>query len=524
MENYYKIGIDVGGTNTDAVLIDAHRNILSKTKQTSSDNVSTGVYNALSFILEDAQIDVSKIKSIVLGSTKCLNAIIERKGLCKTASIRLCLPATEDVPLHFDCPKDFKSLFQEHLYMVKGGHEFDGREIAPLDENHLLSIAHKLKGKIESIAICGIFSFVNDAHEKRARNIFKSVLGPDIPISISSEIGGLGILERENATLLNASLYKVAKQMVEGFKEAVVKLNLASDLFIVQNNGTIISLEQAKSFPVLTVSCGPTNSIRGAGALSGISEGIVLDVGGTSTDGGVLEKGFPRKSSIAAVIGGIATNFRVPDIVTIALGGGTIIRNQSELSLGPDSVGFRLKEKALSFGGECCTLTDYAIAENKLSIDGVDKNKLFLRLAANGILLNDLAEIKEIISVKTGHLIDALKTSKKDIPVVLVGGGAPLINQQLEGVSQLIIPEHYEVANAFGAAISKVIGQAEAIVNIQEEPKEIALERVKQQAIKKALEQGAILGSIEVLNISTKTIAYVNDMVTIKVEVSGSLD
>ena len=112
-----------------------------------------------------------------------------------------------------------------------------------------------------------------------------------------------------------------------------------------------MSLTYAKQFPILTIACGPTNSIRGASYLAGLKDAVVLDVGGTTSDIGVLVDGFPRESSLAVDVGGVRTNFRMPDIVSIGVGGGSLVREQPDgsVTVGPDSVGYRITQEALVF-------------------------------------------------------------------------------------------------------------------------------------------------------------------------------
>ena len=124
-----------------------------------------------------------------------------------------------------------------------------------------------------------------------------------------------------------------------------------------------MTMEYARRYPILTVACGPTNSIRGASYLSKLANAIVIDVGGTTTDVGVIQNEFPRESSVAVTIGGVRTNFRMPDVMSIGLGGGSIVREKADgtVTVGPDSVGFELTEKALVFGGDTLTATDIAV-------------------------------------------------------------------------------------------------------------------------------------------------------------------
>ena len=147
---------------------------------------------------------------------------------------------------------------------------------------------------------------------------------------LSHTVGSLGLLERENATILNASLLTVARRVVNGFRDTLVNLGLDVESFLTQNDGTLMTVEEADRYPVLTVGSGPTNSMRGACALAGLSDALVIDVGGTSADIGILINGFPRESTAAVEVGGVRTNFRMPDLISVGLGGGTIVRRDAD--------------------------------------------------------------------------------------------------------------------------------------------------------------------------------------------------
>ena len=140
-----------------------------------------------------------------------------------------------------------------------------------------------------------------------------------------------------------------------------------------------MSAEAVEHYPVLTFASGPTNSMRGAAYLSGAKDAIVVDIGGTTTDIGVLTNGFPRESAIASDVGGVRTNFRMPDIIALGLGGGSLIHGGEPLTVGPDSLGYRLREQSLVFGGNTLTATDIAVAAGQADIgersrlDGVSR-------------------------------------------------------------------------------------------------------------------------------------------------------
>lgn len=514
----YRIGIDVGGTNTDAVILDENLNVIAETKTPTTEDVSSGIYKALEDVIASSNIPRSDIKYAMLGTTHCTNAIVERKRLNSIAIIRLGAPATLAVKPLIGVPDDLRAILGKYVYIVRGGHEFDGREIMPLDEEELYKVAYEIKGKVDSIAITSVFSPVSRDHEERAAAIMKDVMGEDLPVSLSCEIGSVGLLERENATILNAAVVNVAKTTIHGFVNALKEEGIDAKVFLGQNDGTLMSADYALRYPILTVACGPTNSLRGASYLTGHSDAIVVDVGGTTTDVGVLVASFPRESSIAVEIGGARTNFRMPDLVSVGLGGGTIIRiqNNGEFTVGPDSVGYQLTEKALVFGGDTLTSTDVVVALGKANIGDPSK----VQHLDQDLLAKVFKEMVSMVEVA----IDKMKTSAESVPVILVGGGSILLPTSLEGASEVIQPENHGVANAIGSAISQVSGQVERVFSLDELGREKTLELAKNMAIDEAVTAGADKESCEIVDIEDVPLAYLPGNATrVRVKAAGSL-
>lgn len=524
---YYKIGVDVGGTNTDAVLVSHDNLILAKTKQTTTLDVTSGIENAIEKVILDANVPKKGIKYIMLGTTHCTNALVERKELNKIGAIRIGLPASSAIPTMTDFPEDLKTLLGNHVYMVHGGYEFDGRLIGPLNEKEVKDCLLRMKGTIESLAITGIFSKTLPDQELQVASWAKEILGETVRISCSHQIGGLGLLERENAAILNAALQDVASKMVRAFKDTVDHLGLPSQLFIGQNDGTLMSLEQVQDFPVLTISSGPTNSIRGAGALSQVKNGIVIDVGGTTSDAGVLVNHFPRESTQAAQIGGVLTNFRMPDIVSVGIGGGTIVRfMEGNCHLGPDSVGYMLKEKAIAFGGDTLTLSDFFLANNALQIEGaleVKSLKKAIARISGQIFSQALESVKHQIQLAIEKLVDKLKTDADEIPVIACGGGAFLLPKTIDGASEVLFPEHLEVANALGACIAQIGYEEEMVVNTLQNDEKQAMDQLLHTVKKALLQNGALKDSIKVLAKESIPLAYLPGAVKLKVKLCGDL-
>jgi N-methylhydantoinase A/oxoprolinase/acetone carboxylase beta subunit len=524
---FYKIGVDVGGTNTDAVLVTQGNQLIAKTKQTTTLDVSSGIELAIKEILKQVSVPIKDIKYIMLGTTHCTNALVERKELNKIGAIRIGLPASSAIPTMADFPDDLRMILGKHCYMVHGGYEYDGRIISPLDEKEVKDCLLKMKGNIDSLAITGIFSKILPNQELQVATWAKEVLGAIVKVSCSHQIGGLGLLERENACILNAGLQGVASKMVKAFKETVDRLGLSAQLFIGQNDGTLMSLDQVQDFPVLTISSGPTNSIRGAGALSKIENGIVIDVGGTTSDGGVLVNFFPRESTQAAQIGGVLTNFRMPDVVSVGIGGGTIVRLKDGIcTLGPDSVGFLLQEKGIAFGGDTLTLTDFSIAIGQLEIDGsiaCNHLKEKIQQKNNIPFEKSLEKVQEQLKTAIEKLVDKLKTNAGEISVIACGGGAFLLPKTIAGASEVIFPEHMEVANAFGACIAQISSESEIVINtLQKDEKEAMnnlIEATKADLIKKNAEPK----SFTILIKESIPLAYLPGAVKLKLKICGDL-
>jgi N-methylhydantoinase A/oxoprolinase/acetone carboxylase beta subunit len=513
----YRIGIDVGGTNTDAVILDDKLNLVVQVKTPTTEDVSTGIYQALCQVLAESKISPADVHFAMLGTTHATNAIVERKRLCKVGVIRLGKPATESIQPMTGWPEDLKAVIGNNHFIIAGGHEFDGREISSIDEQELRKIGRDLRGQIDSLAIISVFSPITSEHEKKAGEILKQELG-DIPVSYSYEIGSLGLLERENATILNAALINVANTTAQGFLQALENegVNNAS-VFICQNDGTLMGVNYARRYPILTIACGPTNSIRGASALSNLENAIVLDVGGTTSDVGVIGQGFPRESSLAVEIGGVRTNFRMPDLVSIGLGGGTIIKQDGDgIKVGPESVGYRITQEALVFGGKTLTATDIAV---RLGIADIGNKDL-----VKDVPLDFAQEAHKLMMDMVEIAIDKMKVSKDPLPLILVGGGSIIVSDGLPGVSTIKRPENFGVANAFGAAISQVSGEVDKLYTLDELTREQALEDAMQLAVEEAVAAGAIKDTIKIVGKEDIPLAYLPGNATrIRVKAAGQM-
>ncbi|HUL25002.1 MAG TPA: hydantoinase/oxoprolinase family protein [Streptosporangiaceae bacterium] len=496
----YRLGIDVGGTNTDAVIMDPADRVVAKAKVPCTPDITGGITRAIDTVLRTPGVDPQRVSHVMLGTTHATNAVLERRNLRRVAVIRIGGPATLSVRPMFGWPPDLADTISVGTTIVEGGIEFDGRDLSPLDTDAIARFLGRVGGSAQGIVITSVFAPVSPRHELLAAEVVKRELG-EIHVSLSHEIGSIGLLERENATILNGALAGVARDVAEAMRAALTAHHLQPTRFFAQNDGTLMGLDHALRYPVLTIGSGPANSVRGAAFLTGSSDSLVIDVGGTSTDVGVLVNGFPRESSQGVEIGGIRTNFRMPDLVTIALGGGSVISRgpQGGTQIGPRSVGYLLEREALIFGGATPTLTDSAVGAGRASLGKAKPDRRHRRMLSEALARAD---------VMLAEAIDRVKTSKEDRALVAVGGGSILVPDRIPGISEVIRPEHFDTANAVGAAIASVSGQVDRIFHFGEAGRRAVLDEARDEARERAVAAGADPGTVQIVELEEIPLAY----------------
>jgi N-methylhydantoinase A/oxoprolinase/acetone carboxylase beta subunit len=512
-----RIGIDVGGTNTDAVLMNGGR-ILGAVKATTSADVTGGIKAALRDLAASTAFTPSDVAAVMIGTTHFVNALVEGRRLAPTAAIRFGLPATRALPPMVDWPDRLIRALSGQAYLCQGGYEYDGREIAPFDEAEFRKIVDKAySAGAQSFALSSVFSPVNAGFEARAADIIAQEL-PSIPVSMSHEIGRMGLLGRENATIINAALRHLAEQVTAGLARTVAEAGVRAPVFLSQNDGTLMDIDYARRYPVATFASGPTNSMRGAAFLSGQDYCGVVDVGGTTTDVGILQGGFPRQASSDVVVAGVQTNFRMPDVLTVGIGGGSHVAMMGgRVTVGPASVGYQLTERALVFGGDQLTATDVGVAAGRADIGDAR--------IADQLEPEMVRAVMSQISDRVAELVDRMRTSTEPIPVVAVGGGSFLIPDDLEGASMVLRPEHFATANAIGAAIAQVGGEVDRVFSLATTQRESALDEARQEAIDRAVAAGAAPDTVAVVDIEEVPLAYLPGNATrIRVKAVGDLN
>jgi N-methylhydantoinase A/oxoprolinase/acetone carboxylase beta subunit len=509
-----RIGIDVGGTHTDAVILDGDR-IIAATKALTSADVVGGITDALDRLLKDGAVSQSAIKTVMIGTTQFTNAIVERKELAPVAAVRICLPAGQGMPPMIDWPDDIAGALGGHIYTLHGGYLYDGFPVAEMRDDEIDAlIADLIKKRITNVAISSAFSPMNSQPEEMLAARIRAAI-PDARITLSHNFGRLGLMERENAAILNTSLLPFADRVVGSFLDALSNRGLHCPSYISQNDGTLMNADFVRSYPALTFASGPTNSLRGASKLTGLQDAIVVDIGGTTSDIGVLQGGFPRTSNVVIEIGGVRTNFRMPDILALGLGGGSVVLDEGK-TVGPQSVGHNLVKEGMVFGGDTLTATDILVAST-----GADIGEP-ARVA--DLPQQTVSNASETMHNMLDQGIEMMKPGGKDMPVILVGGGSILITEGLKAASKLHRPKNAGVANAIGAAIAQIGGEAERMMSYRQTPRKEAIQTVIADATAKAVKAGADISSIKAVDIEETAVPYMEagDM-RIRVKVIGDL-
>jgi N-methylhydantoinase A/oxoprolinase/acetone carboxylase beta subunit len=507
-----RIGIDVGGTNTDAVLLEDAQ-VAHAVKTPTTPDVTTGIVTALALLTQHPEVARNRIRGVVVGTTHFVNAVLERRHLSRVAAVRIGLPAAASLPPFCDWPADLAAHIAGEVFMLEGGHDYDGQPIVPFDEGGMRRAARQIRESgIRSVAVAEIFSPLDPTGEERARAILSEEC-PEAHVTLSHELGRIGLLERENAALLNAALIELARSTIAGFTAAIAASGIAAPLYLTQNDGTVMQAATAATLPVMSFACGATNSMRGAAFLSGLGDAIVIDVGGTSTDIGELRRGFPREANSVVEVGGVRTLFRMPDLLSIALGGGSLIQTEP-LAVGPKSVGYRLIEEGLVFGGTGLTATDLAVAA---SLTRIGDSRAVAHLPRD-LVAGAVGKAHAMIE----DAVDRMKTDAREVPLIAVGGAAFLVPERLAGISEVIRVPHGDCANAVGAAIAQISGETDRIY--RDLGREEAIAAAEVEAQDRAVAAGADRASLATVDVEDMPLAYLpGNALRVRVRVAGEM-
>jgi N-methylhydantoinase A/oxoprolinase/acetone carboxylase beta subunit len=315
------LGVVAGATTTGAVIVDERGGLVAKARAPTTPDVRGGLRAAIATLLAADAVEPARVTRAMLGAGHATRAALERGALTRVGVVRIGAPLTGAVPPLATWPAALRRTTSAGEVVVGGGSEYDGRRYAELDEEAVARFLDRLGADVGAVAITGVFAPVAPEQELAAAEVVRRELGGAVHLSLSHQIGTVGLLERENATVLNAALTGAAHALAGTLSEALAEATIDAEPYLAQNDGTLMALEYAQRFPVLMAGSGPANSMGGAAYLSGVVDAVVVDAGGGSTHVGALVNGVPREAPPPHELGGVRVGFRLPDVRRLAGGG-----------------------------------------------------------------------------------------------------------------------------------------------------------------------------------------------------------
>ncbi len=314
----YNIGIDTGGTHTDAVIVDMRdRKVIASAKVlTTRGDLSIGVTEALGQILGQVGDDFNRdeVSLVSLSTTLATNALVEGRG----SSITTFLIGFKDAMV--DRTGIARAIPSARIIRVAGGHTHDGEEREPLDEAAIRSALKTTCGSFDTYAVAGHFAVRNPGHENRARQLIREITSCPVTAScdLSDDLDGP---RRALTAALNARIVSLIVALVSAVRLSMERQGISASLMIVKGDGSIATAEVVIERPIETILSGPAASVIGAKFLAGFSDFIISDIGGTTTDVAIVKGGWPSLCKKGSVVGGYRTLVQAIDMQTVGLGG-----------------------------------------------------------------------------------------------------------------------------------------------------------------------------------------------------------
>jgi N-methylhydantoinase A/oxoprolinase/acetone carboxylase beta subunit len=472
------LGIDVGGTHTDAVVVD-RGGILAEAKvPTDHDNMLGSFREALAAVLE--KVDPAGISRLNLSTTLSTNAIVESK----TEEVGLLVTAGPGID-----PENMRA--GKHFHVLGGALDHRGVEIEALDDPGLeRAVSACTRDGVKVFAAVGKFSVRNPAHE----NAMAQAASPHADfLTKGHNLSGLLNFPRRLATAyFNSAVWRLYNDFAWAVQESAAEFGLSCEINVLKADGGTMPLAVSRDFPVETILSGPAASVMGVAALESFDKDcLILDIGGTTTDIAVVAGGSPVVEKEGMVLGSYPTLVKALRIRSIGVGGDSVLRvSRQGVQVGPERQGPALAncETAAGRGGECGpALTDAlnvlghsAFGNVEASRSGIDllaegsglSGEEVSRLAVEGAVENIRRAVEDLlfeINEKPVYTISELLEGEKVAPdrVYVMGGPAEALAGRLENALGLetLVPRHFAVANAVGAAMTRVTVDLELIAD-----------------------------------------------------------
>ena len=324
----YGIGVDTGGTFTDAVIIDLDDySVVAKRKSpTTHDDLSIGLRNSVNAVFEACDVKPSDISLVGISTTLATNSILEGHG----GEVGLILIGWNPMnPVHFG---------EKNQAFVKGGFDSKGQAIAPLSKDEVVAAIEKVSQGVDAIAISGLFAVANSSQEKKVKDLAIKMTG--LPVIAGHELSAaMGIDLRAETAVLNGKLISIVSHFFDDVEKVFSDAGVKAPIMVYKGDGSVMDIDTARIYPIETILSGPAASSMGGKILSGYEDCVMVDIGGTSTDIAVMEGGFPQIQVEGASVGKWRTRVKAVDMSTVALGGDSRISlNGTKYVLGPDRV------------------------------------------------------------------------------------------------------------------------------------------------------------------------------------------
>ena len=327
----YGLGIDTGGTFTDAVLLDENKQVVATAKSlTTHFDLAQGIAGALAQL---PQAQLQAVNLVCLSTTLTTNSVVEGKG----APVCVLLAGYDERQIK--ASGLIELLGHDAIVSLAGGHDAAGQALCPLDEAAAKAAIRAQVGRVSAFAISGTFAVRNRAHEMQLRAWVRELC--DKPITCGHELASsLGAPRRALTTALNARMIPFVQRMIESVRATLSERGIQAPLMVVKGDGSLVNVQSALQRPVATVLSGPAASVLGACALAGTQNAIMADMGGTTTDIAVVRNGMPALSEDGALIGQWRPMVEAVKIYAIGLGGDSEVRFQggAGMTIGPRRV------------------------------------------------------------------------------------------------------------------------------------------------------------------------------------------
>jgi N-methylhydantoinase A len=488
------IGVDVGGTFTDVVLFDTDNGETAIHKvPTTGDDPSRGVMQGVLELCRDVRADPESVTHLYHGTTIATNAVLEYKG-ARTGMITnkgyrdIIHIGRHQRPLHYSIMQEIP--WQHHPLVRRAFRKVVSERLAPpkgevlikLDENAVRCAACELaQAGIESVAICFLFSYLNPAHEERAKSIVLEEFPRAFVTTSSSVVPQFREFERFTTTAMNAFIGPKVRDYVGQLGNAMRKAGLNAELRIMRSNGGLATPQMIADLPILTLLSGPAAGVLGgawSGALSNRRNLITFDIGGTSADIGVVTDGrFSEASARDTWIGGYPVIVPMIDIHTIGAGGGSIayVDSGGTFKVGPQSAGSQPGPAAYGRGGTLPTVTDASLVLGRLDKDNFLGGHMKLDVAAARKVIGELASRLKLdlhdaaegaITVVNSNMANAIRSrtvqkgiDPRDYSLVAFGGAGPLHGAEVAamvGIPEIIVPPYPGITSAMGLLTTNV--------------------------------------------------------------------